>query len=1620
VSPFAVQGNFNNLPRLEQIRVMLRHGMLLHPCVPPDAKGCIDAGKTPKWSVERRLKSPPEERFAAFQGPGSRDNVGLVPRAPNVLLDVDDHSDPNHHGLRVFEVRHPEFYGDTLRHPTGDGIHVQLHCEDVPEGQEKIEIPNYLGCVNVEIFVGDGENVIIPPSVHKNGTPYAFQGSQALTIKWAELLQTFNYEPSAGQESKAGRRWKADSDWKSKFRGNLLTLDIFALADHHGLLGSERRETQEGYRCYVCRCPWRDEHTKNKTDEWIDRDTSCVLLSASGCLPQFVCKHSHGDQYKLPEFLDWCETQTPGSVDAHCAQRWHDWSDKSKARRTDEDTESLRERGTDEPDGYFPAVDWAPKNNPAVATACPYPKDSILQDFYDYSAPLTEGADCFIIGSALAVVAGLLARNVHIPFGDDVIFPNIYSMIVGPPGDRKSHTIKISERMARRLLPHTSFLSKQSSAEAMFDEYTERPDKIHIIDDAAQLLATWISTQYGERASALFLQLYDCCPLDESFIRNRKQTAEKESRRYIEQTSTSVLYGATPLHAVFPQQKHQLGLSRRFLFYYSPVSGRFIPWPLETSIEPMVELFKPLLDLRGPIRLSPEAMELWIEFQKDNRQRKLEIPEERESEKYALSSEPVQVLKISTQFEACRAVKNGEPFITEIRDDTLECAIAHVGACLSSARTLIGLGKRPETRQQAEEILEKIRYSFAPDTVRPDTIYVSRSNLTRKFCHNTDRKGALQTDTLYLEIIPYLVESLEAKRAFKQGKREVYAFRAGYSPRIKPQTSRTNSGGPDNDPPRENQGNPPNPANSSTPVTQTSKTADFNENEGFCAQQDLGLEISASSPDISYNHYNYKSNAHKCARDGDLELFDENEGFCEQKGGIEEFEENKGFDQVSEETPLSEAGKIAGNTTGNAESYVPGRSFETPEFVFSADFEHAKDRIRELNANPATLISLDLETCKATGAHENTPLSRARAREGFWTGKEALYPHLGEIRLLTVCVPGSRTVVFDLRRLGTDTLPWRSLFESRETIVHNGMFECKWLRAKLGFRLPKVFDTMHAAHTLQNGIDGQRNHLGLATIVKRYLGRTVSKVEQLSDFGVDALSYEQITYAAGDVDLLDLLRQELRRLMDSAEGGSLLPVFELDMRYLPILAEREGHGTRFDVSFGRALVTDATNTVARVERRLSELLGAEVLLSSPAQVKKALELLVGREITDTSADTLKTLSADCEAARLMLEHRKAAAILTQTGGLLDFVHDDGRIYPSFNMGGTETGRILSTNPTLNNLSVDTGVRSCILPDQPGYVVVKNDFSREEPTIAAVEFGVKNLIEDILNGRDLYRGFTTAIFGVDYESVRPEQLAVGKANFLGVTYGEKVAGLIAAAAKEGRLLTEETARQIIDGFDLRYPELRDAWNQAQRAARKGLIRFGKSKLGRRRLLLRYREQPTQDFLNSGLRKAKVAFFGSVPAATKTEKLAHTDFPPEGKSAGAKAKNAARREAILSARVKWAQWERDVLPGVMEQIAEAWNRKETWRESWAAQQLQINFRIQAGGSDVIRLSEILVDARLPEGCRTLLSNHDEIVVSCPKEKAAEVTKILQESMHEAFSSLYPGIPIKSEPEVGETWK
>ena len=99
---------------------------------------------------------------------------------------------------------------------------------------------------------------------------------------------------------------------------------------------------------------------------------------------------------------------------------------------------------------------------------------------------------------------------------------------------------------------------------------------------------------------------------------------------------------------------------------------------------------------------------------------------------------------------------------------------------MTAAEFIDRYGARKTAQEQAEVVLAIVRREFKP--ARPDTIYVTRSELTRRFCLHTGRRGAMTTDDLYLQIIPELERQGEAIQVLKRGKFEVYAFRTEFSP----------------------------------------------------------------------------------------------------------------------------------------------------------------------------------------------------------------------------------------------------------------------------------------------------------------------------------------------------------------------------------------------------------------------------------------------------------------------------------------------------------------------------------------------------------------------------------------------------------------------------------------------------------------------------------------------------------------------------------------------------------------------------------------------------------------------------------------------------------------------
>jgi hypothetical protein len=146
-----------------------------------------------------------------------------------------------------------------------------------------------------------------------------------------------------------------------------------------------------------------------------------------------------------------------------------------------------------------------------------------------------------------------------------------------------------------------------------------------------------------------------------------------------------------------------------------------------------------------------------------------------------LATTPTSVLKVAMHFEACMAAyADLAQMPKHFGLESLETAASYVEAHMKAAEFIDRYGARRVAQEQAEVILAMVRREFKP--ARPGTIYATRSELTRMFCHNTGRRGGMTPDDLYLRIIPELERQGEVTQALKRGKFEVYAFRTEQSP----------------------------------------------------------------------------------------------------------------------------------------------------------------------------------------------------------------------------------------------------------------------------------------------------------------------------------------------------------------------------------------------------------------------------------------------------------------------------------------------------------------------------------------------------------------------------------------------------------------------------------------------------------------------------------------------------------------------------------------------------------------------------------------------------------------------------------------------------------------------
>lgn len=280
----------------------------------------------------------------------------------------------------------------------------------------------------------------------------------------------------------------------------------------------------------------------------------------------------------------------------------------------------------------------------------------------------------------------------------------------------------------------------------------------------------------------------------------------------------------------------------------------------------------------------------------------------------------------------------------------------------------------------------------------------------------------------------------------------------------------------------------------------------------------------------------------------------------------------------------------------------------------------------------------------------------------------------------------------------------------------------------------------------------------------------------------------------------------------------------LDMEYLEDLEfnlEKELEVATKNLDAVASRIWDPMEYAAKTHAKAT--LDTPFNIKSPKQLKWMLEKVLGAPVPNTAAETIEELLEEVEAgvitnpdAKDFLEAigavRKGSKYMdTYVQGFRECVCRDERIRGTFNLHGTETGRLSSSNPNMQNIPRDKKIKN-LMCAKPGYKLVQMDYSQAELRVLAMLSEDPWLIKVYTDGKDLHDAVATDMFGPNFDK---EQRVMAKTINFGIAYG-RGPGSIARTFKKSM----SEARAIIDKWYRPMPKVK-AWIENRRVmAKKG--------------------------------------------------------------------------------------------------------------------------------------------------------------------------------------------------------
>ena len=381
---------------------------------------------------------------------------------------------------------------------------------------------------------------------------------------------------------------------------------------------------------------------------------------------------------------------------------------------------------------------------------------------------------------------------------------------------------------------------------------------------------------------------------------------------------------------------------------------------------------------------------------------------------------------------------------------------------------------------------------------------------------------------------------------------------------------------------------------------------------------------------------------------------------------------------------------------------------------------------------------------------------------------------------------------------------------------------------KYGIELESIEDTMLLSYTLDAG----NNRHNMDTLSELHLGHKTISYKDLVGSGKKQLNFSEVNldrataYAAEDADVTLRLYSILSNRVEKEKLNKIYEIFEKPM--IKILSKLETNGIKVDNDYLKSLSEKFQARLVKIEKEIYNISGKEFNIGSPKQLGEIIynDLKIAKlkktkkGSLATSAKILEDLaSAGQKFPNLVLEWRQVSKLKsTYTDALQDHINKKTkRVHTSFLLAATNTGRLASSDPNLQNIPIKTSdgkeIRKAFIAEKNS-ILISADYNQIEMRILADMADVKELKKAFKNNQDIHSLTASQVFDTSINKVSEDQRRKAKAINFGIIYGITQYGLAKQLS-----VSNDDAQDFINSYFKKFPEIKDYMQTTVKSCRR---------------------------------------------------------------------------------------------------------------------------------------------------------------------------------------------------------